>query len=172
MGWAGARDDVYRPDLEMHCLRRGHWMVEGYHVERVQRSRWEVTSRFLGHPVATHGIESTLTDACSLVWELLCTRRDGESERLASICSRMMAALPRHLHARHGALGASIGTVEALRTAEPMPRTCALDVVKMRTCPLLRSAHSSQSSDKWAAETDYSSALISSFMYAWVCWPQ
>lgn len=37
---------------------------------------------------------------------------------------------------------------------------------------LLRSAHSSQSSDEWAAEADYSSALISSFMYAWVCWPQ
>jgi hypothetical protein len=67
----------HRPDLEMHCLRRGHWMVEGYHVERVGRSRWEVTSRFLGHPVATHGIGSTLTDACRLVWELLCTRSDA-----------------------------------------------------------------------------------------------
>jgi hypothetical protein len=48
-------------------------MVEGYHVERVQRARWEVTSRFLGEPV-----EPTLTDACSLVWELLCTR-DGRA---------------------------------------------------------------------------------------------
>lgn len=68
----------YRPDLEMHCLRPGHWLVEGYHVERTQRSCWEVTSRFLGDPVATHGIEPTLTDACRLVWELLCARRDGE----------------------------------------------------------------------------------------------
>lgn len=68
----------HRPDLEMQCLRRGHWMVEGYHVERVQRARWEVTSRFLGEPVRTLGVEPTLTDACSLVWELLCTR-DGRA---------------------------------------------------------------------------------------------
>jgi len=53
-------------------------MVEGYHVERVQRARWEVTSRFLGEPVRTLGVEPTLTDACSLVWELLCTR-DGRA---------------------------------------------------------------------------------------------
>ena len=67
----------FRPDLEMHCIRPGHWMVEGYHIERIQRTRWEVTSRFAGHPTISHGTEATLTDACVLVWELLCTRSDA-----------------------------------------------------------------------------------------------
>ena len=59
----------HRPDLEMQCLRRGHWMVEGYHVERVQRARREVTSRFLGEPVRTVGVMGdgrTYDFACAL----------------------------------------------------------------------------------------------------------
>jgi hypothetical protein len=60
----------YRPNMEMRCIRPGHWVVEGYHIEKTGRARWEVSTRHIGHPVTPHGAAPTLTDACGLVWRL------------------------------------------------------------------------------------------------------
>ena len=77
----------YRPEaMEMGCLRPGHWMVEGYEVERHRKDGkvwWQVFER-RGVQVREdepyslvetfHGKRRTLTEACDLVWDILCRR--------------------------------------------------------------------------------------------------
>lgn len=53
-----------------------------------------------------------------------------------------------------------------------MPGTSALDDVKDANLSVASVCPLGAILAERAAETDYSSALISSFMYAWVCCPQ
>jgi hypothetical protein len=80
---SAGRARFYRPeDLEMRCVASGHWIVEGYHVERRHTNGahgWEVSHRFNGQPATFYGRRRSLTEACELVWALMCQSGTGDA---------------------------------------------------------------------------------------------